>query len=89
MCRAGYGAMNVSQEKSETVLDLRGLNCPQPVLHAKKALRTIPVGGVLVLECTDPLTEIDIPHFVNQTGHTLEVSERHGPLYRFRITKRK
>jgi tRNA 2-thiouridine synthesizing protein A len=55
----------------ETVLDLRGLRCPQPVLRAKKALRSVPVGATLVLECTDPLTVIDVPHFVNQTGHLL------------------
>jgi len=73
----------------EIVLDLRGLNCPQPVLRAKKALRTIPVGGILVLECTDPLTVIDVPHFVRQTGHALEAQERAGPLYRFRIVKQK
>ena len=83
--------MTLRQETSrlETVLDLRGLNCPQPVLRAKKALRTMPVGGILVLECTDPLTVIDVPHFVNQTGHALEAHERRGPLYVFRIIKRK
>jgi tRNA 2-thiouridine synthesizing protein A len=74
---------------SETILDLRGLNCPEPVLRAKKALRAVPVGGVLVLECTDPLTEIDVPHFVNQTGHTLDGHDREGGIYRFRITRRK
>src|SRR5262245_45695694 len=67
--------------KLERVLDLRGLNCPIPVLRAKKALRTIPVGGTLVLECTDPLTVIDVPHFVNQTGHSLQAQERDGHLY--------
>lgn len=81
--------MTVDAARSETVLDLRGLNCPQPVLRAKKALRTLPVGGVLVLECTDPLTEIDVPHFVNRTGHTLDGRDRQGGLYRFRIIKRK
>jgi tRNA 2-thiouridine synthesizing protein A len=74
---------------TETVLDLRGLRCPHPVLRAKKALRNIPVGSVLVLECTDPLTVIDIPHFVNQTGQVLQAHERRGPLYVFRIVKRK
>jgi tRNA 2-thiouridine synthesizing protein A len=73
----------------ETVLDLRGLNCPQPVLRAKKALRAIPVGAILVLECTDPLTVVDIPHFVNQTGHFLQAQERTDGLFRFRILKRK
>ena len=74
---------------SETVLDLRGLNCPQPVLRAKKALRAVPIGGVLVLECTDPLSVIDVPHFVNQTGHALDGHEQRGPLFVFRIVKRK
>ena len=70
------------------VLDLRGLRCPQPVLHAKKALRDVAVGGILVLECTDPLTAIDVPHFVNQTGHALAGQERNGDLYIFKIAKR-
>ena len=74
---------------SETILDLRGLRCPQPVLRAKKALRTIPIGGVLVQECTDPLTVIDVPHFVHQTGHALEAQERRDQLYVFRVVKRK
>jgi tRNA 2-thiouridine synthesizing protein A len=74
---------------TETVLDLRGLNCTLPVLRAKKALGAIPVGGVLVLECTDPLTVIDVPHFAKQTGHSLDAQERRGAIYVFRITKLK
>ncbi len=73
----------------EIVLDLRGLSCPVPVLRAKKAPRTVPIGGTLVLECTDPLTVIDVPHFVHQTGHALIGKEQHGKLYLFRIVKRK
>jgi tRNA 2-thiouridine synthesizing protein A len=78
-----------SRHGNETVLDLRGLRCPQPVLRAKKALRTIPVGGTLVLECTDPLTEIDVPAFTNQTGHTLCAQTRDGEVYIFKIVKRR
>ena len=74
---------------NETVLDLRGLRCPQPVLRAKKALRNIPVGGTLVLECTDPLTVVDVPAFTNQTGHTLTAQRREGKLYIFKIVKRR
>jgi tRNA 2-thiouridine synthesizing protein A len=73
----------------EIVLDLRGLRCPEPVLRAKKAMRRVPIGGVLVLECTDPLTVIDIPHFVQQTGHVLEAQEQADALYIFRIVKTK
>jgi tRNA 2-thiouridine synthesizing protein A len=81
--------MSMPQDEAETVLDLRGLNCPLPVLRAKKALRAIPVGGVLVLECTDPLTVIDVPHFAKQTGHSLDAQERREAVYVFRITKLK
>ena len=71
----------------ERVLDLRGLRCPQPVLRAKKALRSLDVGAALVLECTDPLTVIDVPHFVNQTGHLLTEQGRREELYVFKIIK--
>jgi tRNA 2-thiouridine synthesizing protein A len=74
---------------TNTVLDLRGLRCPIPVLRAKKALRMVPIGGVLVLECTDPLTVIDVPHFVNQTGHELRGQEKRDELYIFQIVKRR
>jgi len=74
---------------NETVLDLRGLRCPHPVLRAKKALRKVPIGGVLVLECTDPLTVIDVPHFVNQTGQVLQAQQQCDALYVFRIVKQK
>jgi tRNA 2-thiouridine synthesizing protein A len=76
-------------QSNETVLDLRGLRCPQPVLRAKKALRSVPHGGTLVMECTDPLTVIDVPHFVNQTGHALSAQTRDGNLYIFKIVKQR
>ena len=55
-----------------TMLDLRGLKCPLPVLRAQKALRTMAPGAALIVECTDPMSVIDIPHFVNGAGHALE-----------------
>jgi tRNA 2-thiouridine synthesizing protein A len=81
--------MRAAQQAGEVVLDLRGMNCPQPVLRAKKALRALPVGAILVLECTDPLTVIDVPHFVKQTGHELAEYEQQGALFVFRIVKQK
>jgi tRNA 2-thiouridine synthesizing protein A len=73
----------------EVVLDLRGLLCPQPVLRTKKALRAVPIGSIVVVECTDPLTVVDIPNLVNQTGHRLSSHERHGDLYVFRIVRQR
>jgi tRNA 2-thiouridine synthesizing protein A len=59
------------------------------VLRAAKALRKVPIGGTLVLECTDPLTVIDVPHFVNQTGQALTGQEQRGSLFVFRILKQR
>lgn len=73
---------------TETILDLRGIRCPQVVLEAKKVLRTLPAGGVLVLECTDPLAVIDVPHFVRQTGNSLLSEEKSDALLVFRIEKK-
>lgn len=53
-------------------LDLRGLNCPLPVLRTAKALRKCAPGTLLRIECTDPLAGIDIPHFIATTPHVLE-----------------
>ncbi|MEA2894122.1 MAG: tRNA 2-thiouridine synthesizing protein [Bradyrhizobium sp.] len=81
--------MTSPPHSNETILNLRGLRCPQPVLRAKKALRNVSVGGTLVMECTDPLTVIDVPHFVNQTGHTLSAQTRDGDLYIFKIVRQR
>ena len=83
------GAAAQAGNVSETVLDLRGLRCPELVLRAKTAMRRVPGGGTLVLECTDPLAVIDVPVFVHRAGHTLILEERRGDLYIFRIAKRR
>jgi tRNA 2-thiouridine synthesizing protein A len=72
---------------TEHVLDLRGLKCPLPVLKAKKQMKSLTIGDRLVLECTDPLTVIDVPHYANQDGHRLESQEQLGNVYRFTLIK--
>jgi tRNA 2-thiouridine synthesizing protein A len=71
----------------ETRLDLRGLNCPLPVLRAAKAMRAIEIGDVLVLECTDPLAAIDVPLFASKAGHEMLSEERNGDLLIFRLAR--
>lgn len=73
---------------AEKTLDLRGLKCPLPALRARKALSGMAADDVLVLECTDPLTAIDIPNLTRQTGDHLENSSRAGGVLVFRIRKR-
>jgi tRNA 2-thiouridine synthesizing protein A len=68
-------------------LDLRGLKCPLPALKARKALAGLSADDILIVECTDPLAEIDIPHVVTETGHSLESAARDGDVLVFRIRK--
>lgn len=57
--------------RSPAVYDLRGLNCPLPVLKARKRLARMRPGSRLWLETTDPLAAIDIPAFCTEAGHRL------------------
>jgi tRNA 2-thiouridine synthesizing protein A len=72
---------------SETTLDLRGLRCPLPALKVRKALTRLAAGDRLVVECTDPLSTLDIPNLINETGDLLEGSENQPGLFVFRIKK--
>lgn len=73
---------------AENTLNLRGLKCPLPALRTRKALKDLQAGEVLVVECTDPLAGIDIPNLLNQTGDSLETTERTGKVLTFRIRKK-
>lgn len=53
------------------VLDCCGLKCPQPVLKAKKALKTVEVGGELSVLTDDLHAVEDLAVFCRQGGHTL------------------
>jgi tRNA 2-thiouridine synthesizing protein A len=57
-------------------LDLTGLKCPLPALKTRKALRTITPGDFLEVHCTDPLSVIDIPNLIRETGDKVEITER-------------
>ena len=71
----------------KSTVSLRGLKCPLPALKTRKLLERMAVGDVLVIECTDPLTTIDIPNLLRETGDALEDSARKGKILTFRIRK--
>ena len=56
-------------------VDARGLLCPLPVLRLRKRLLPLPPGATVRLLATDPMAEIDIPHFCAEAGHDLLSSE--------------
>lgn len=68
-------------------LDATGLNCPLPILRAKKALATMDSGQVLKIIATDPGSVKDFEAFAKQTGHTLLDSGEEAGKFVFRIQK--
>jgi tRNA 2-thiouridine synthesizing protein A len=72
---------------AENKVNMRGLKCPLPALKARKLLSTMAAGDVLIVECTDPLTTIDIPNLARETGDRLVRSTRKGRVLTFCIRK--
>jgi len=72
---------------SKTVLDVKGLNCPLPILRAKKAIKDLADGAVLEVIATDPGSVKDFDAFCRQTGNTLVSKAEDGGVYTFEIKK--
>ena len=70
-----------------TVLDTKGLRCPLPVLRARKAMKSVPPGGVLEVLATDPGSVKDFQAFCRTTGDTLLAADESDGVFVFRIRK--
>ena len=57
--------------QADKEIDTRGLNCPLPILKAKKALAEMHTGEVLKVVATDPMSTRDFQAFARQTGNEL------------------
>jgi tRNA 2-thiouridine synthesizing protein A len=68
-------------------LDASGLNCPLPILRAKKALSKLDAGKVLHIIATDPGSVKDFEAFARQTGNELMESKEEGGKFQFLIKK--
>lgn len=69
-------------------LDARGLNCPLPILRAKKTLNELASGQVLKITSTDPGSVEDFAAFAKQTGNELLSSTEAGNEYTFFMKKK-
>ena len=69
-------------------LDARGLNCPLPILRAKKALTDMSTGQVLKIIATDPGSVKDFEAFAKQTGNDLLSSDAGEKEFTFYIRKK-
>ncbi|MFC1664716.1 sulfurtransferase TusA family protein [Pseudomonadota bacterium] len=69
-------------------LDVRGLNCPLPILHAKRTLKNLDGGQVLRVLATDPGSVKDFEAFANQTGNELLESVELDGEFHYLLKKR-
>lgn len=79
--------MNAKSAGDAQVLDLRGLICPLPVLKTRKAMAGLARGAMLWVETTDPLAEIDLPNYCQESGNRLVETEQRSDCRRFLIER--
>lgn len=72
---------------ADQTVDAKGLNCPLPILRAKKALTALPAGGTLEVLATDPGSVKDFQAFCRTTGNELVESSTEGKVFRFLIRR--
>lgn len=70
---------------ADQTLNAEGLNCPLPILRAKKALKGMGSGQTLEIRATDPGSVADFAAFCQQTGNELVSSTTEGDIYKFEI----
>lgn len=72
---------------ADHVLDAKGLNCPLPILKAKKALKPMAGGQTLEVLSTDPGSVADFAAFCRTTGNELVEQKEDGGVYTYLIRK--
>ena len=73
---------------SETLLDVKGMNCPLPVLRANRALRGMAPGERLRVLATDRAAISDFQSFCRETGHALLAWSEEAGIFSFVIRRR-
>jgi tRNA 2-thiouridine synthesizing protein A len=69
----------------DQVLDTKGLNCPLPIIKAKKAIKSMATGQILQIDATDPGAVQDFEAFCRVTGNELLNSSEEGGVFSFEI----
>lgn len=73
---------------SETLLDVKGMNCPLPVLRANRALRDMAPGQRLRVLATDRAAVGDVQAYCQETGHALLAWSEEAGVFSFVIRRR-
>jgi TusA-related sulfurtransferase len=74
--------------EADVTVDTRGLNCPLPILKAKKALNAMQSGQTLHILATDQGAERDFQMFSRQTGNVLLEARIHADVWHFVLRRR-
>ena len=72
---------------ADQVLDAKGLNCPLPILKAKKALKSLESGNTLEVQSTDPGSVADFAAFCRTTGNELVEQNEADGIWTYLIRK--
>jgi len=72
---------------NRTLLDLKGLSCPLPVLKANKTMKELIAGDILEILATDPAAPKDFEVFCENTGHELTQSSEDAGVFTIVLTK--
>ena len=81
--------INLQNIEVDKVVDARGMACPGPLLEAKKAIGTIPVGRTIEIHSGDPSTKADLPKWATKIGHEFLGSVADEGFDRIFITRKK
>jgi len=73
---------------ADQLLDVKGLNCPLPILKARKALDQLPPGSTLEVVATDPGSVVDFQAFCRTTGNELLEQTCDNGVYRYVLLKK-
>jgi len=75
-------------DRPSCTVDTSGTCCPQPLLQAQRAVKSMQPGEVLELIATDVGSRMDIPAWCDRTGHQLLRMEQDGNTFRYYVRKR-
>ncbi len=72
---------------ADVTIDTKGMNCPLPIIKAKKGLKDVPANGTLEVLSTDPGSVADFEAFCRTTGNELMESSEADGVFSFLIKK--
>jgi tRNA 2-thiouridine synthesizing protein A len=79
--------MNMDTIRADKTLDAKGLDCPMPLLKAKKAMETMERGQILEIQGTDQGSKIDLPGWCERVGHVYLGVKEEADYFKFYIQK--